>query len=329
MAEVADLARVSHQTVSRVVNGFAGVRPETRKRVEQAILDTGYRRNDAARTLVTKRSGLIGVVSAGSTLFGPVNTLVGIEEAARSSNYSTLLTTLREGSEAEFEAALGQLLDRGVEAVVVIAAHERLVGYTAGTTVGVPLVVVGPSRTDMPHLATMSVNQEHGMRLAVQHISSLRHERIILLGGPHDWIDARQRLRAATEECKNLDLDFEVIEGDWSPGCGYRVATELIARTDTLRPTALLAANDGMALGALAAFREGGWDVPDDVSVMGFDNLPESEYFQPPLTTIHQDFRALGGRVVSTLVSRLEGVATDPPPVDPTLVLRRSTAPLP
>lgn len=326
MAEVAQLAKVSHQTVSRVINGFPGVRPQTRERVEQAIRETGYRRNHAARTLVTNKSGLIGVVTSGSALFGPVNTLVGIEEAARLRNYSTLLTTLREGSKAEFDAVVGQLLDRGVEAVVIIAAHEELVHYAGATTIGVPLIVVGPSRTEASDLSTMSVNQEHGMRLAVQHIASLHHKHILLLSGPHHWIDAQQRLRAATDECTQLAMGFETIEGDWSPECGYRIATDLMSRTDKPQPTAILSANDAMALGALAAFGDGGWSVPENISVMGFDDLPESGYFQPPLTTVHQDFRTLGGRVVAALVAQIQDAPADPTPVDPTLVIRRSTA---
>lgn len=319
---VAQLAGVSHQTVSRVINDFPGVRPETRERVVEAIAALGYRRNNAARTLVTQRSGLIGVIAVGSFLFGPTSTLASIEEASREHGYMTLLSTLRRADEVALRDAVDACLDRAVEAIVIIASRESLVRLSASLRTGVPVIVVGPSPVGADGLHTLSVDQELGGRLAVRHLAELGHREITVLSGPLDWIDAQDRLRGARAECAERGLTATVVDGDWTAARGHEVGLDLVAGG---LPTAVFAANDHMALGLLSAFNAHGARVPDDVSVVGFDDVAGSDYFSPALTTIRQDFTTLGHRVLAAALVLLEGGSPDLTPIAPTLAERAST----
>lgn len=329
--EVAKQAKVSHQTVSRVINGFPGVRPETREHVLKAIDKLGYRRNSAARTLVTQRSGLIGVITVGSFLFGPTSTLVAIEEAARRHGYMVLLSTLREGDDVDLTKAVNDALGQGVEALVIIASRESLVRRTAELRTGVPLLVVGPSPVDVRDLATLSVDQDAGARTAIDYLVGLGHRSIVLLTGPQDWTDAQLRLAAAREECERHGLAYRVYDGDWTAASGYAAAGRLVeergATAGGLVPTALFSANDHMALGVLAGLNAAGVAVPAEVSVIGFDNIAGSDYFSPALTTIEQDFTALGHRVLLASLAMLAGDPPDLTPVPATLLVRDSTGP--
>lgn len=329
MAQVAAHAHVSHQTVSRVVNGAAGVKPATRERVEAAIRELGYRRNNAARTLVTSRSGLIGVIAVGSFLFGPTRTLVGIEEAARSRDFTILLATIRSGGDSElseqFERAIDTCLDRSVEAIIVIAAQEDVVRQVPMFDVDVPLIVVGPPRSHLPGLTTFSVDQRQGARDAVSHLGELGHSRILMLTGPGRWIDAQERRTGALDECAARGIAAEVVAGDWSAASGYAAGKALIS-SSAGTSTAIFSANDDMALGLLAAFNEAEVRVPEDISLIGFDDIPEAAYFSPALTTVHQDFTTLGHRVVEAAAALMRGDEPDMTPVPPKISVRSSTS---
>lgn len=322
LTAVAELAGVSHQTVSRVINGFEGVRPDTKARVVSAIETLGYRRNNAARTLVTQRSGLIGVIAVGSFLFGPTSTLAAIEEASREHGYMTLLSTLRSANDETLTQAVNECLDRSVEVIIIIASRESLMRLSASLRPGVPLIVVGPRPDGMEGLHTLSVDQELGARLAVRHLIDLGHQHITLLSGPPDWVDAQERLRGAIAECAERGVSTSVIEGDWTAHRGYEVGLKLVHEG---LPTAIFAANDHMALGLLAAFNARGVSVPEDISVVGFDDISGSDYFSPPLTTVSQDFTTLGRRVMASALALLDGREADPTLVPPVLTQRRST----
>lgn len=326
MAEVAKVAGVSHQTVSRVINGFPGVRPETRERIEAAIKETGYRRNSAARTLVTRRSGLIGVIAVGSFLYGPTSTLAAIDEAARKQGYTIMLANIREGSEMEFRNAVDSCLDRAVEAVLIIATREALVEYLDSMRIDVPTIVVGPSQDSVPGLNSMCVNQEQGARLAVEHLLELGHRDITLVTGPLNWIESQERYKGAQQACANASLTPTVFEGDWSAAYGYQLGLDLSAPAGSL-PGAIFSANDHMALGLIAAFHERGIKLPDEVSIVGFDDVPEASFYTPSLTTVHQDFTTLGRRVLEAALAILEDEQPDMTPVAATLNVRHSTAP--
>ncbi|WP_241681343.1 LacI family DNA-binding transcriptional regulator [Pseudactinotalea terrae] len=322
MTDVARLAGVSHQTVSRVLNDHASVRPATRERVLAAIEQLGYRRNLSARALVTRRSGLIGIVASGSSRSGPAGTLGALEQAARAASYFVTVAIAPEpepGLHSEIAAAF---VEQGVEGVVVIAPTAEVAEIAQDLNAQVPVLVV--SAWDPPDdVPTISVDQRGGAQLAAEHLLGLGHTDVVHVSGPTDWYDAAARIEgwhttlAAAGVTPRPDL-----VGDWSSERGYELGRSLL---DDL-PTAVFAANDLTALGVLRAFAEAGVRVPDDVSVIGFDDLEGSANFYPPLTTVKQDLRALGAAALGALVEVIAGGDALPRRLPPTLVPRASTA---
>ncbi|MFE4195003.1 LacI family DNA-binding transcriptional regulator [Paenarthrobacter sp. NPDC056912] len=325
MEDVARVAGVSHQTVSRVLNNHPNVSTKTRERVEQAINKLGYRRNTAARSLVTRRSQTIGVLGSEVAEYGPSHTVLGVQQAARDAGYFVSIAGLREVTPETIKDAIAHFMDQGVDGIVVIVPHPGTFEVLRGITAHVPLVAVGSIGDE--RLSGTAVDQRQGARLAVQHLLELGHTRIGHLSGPVDWIDAAARIEGWRDALDEAGLvPAALIEGDWSAECGYREGLK-IAKEGSM--TALFAANDQMALGVLRAFHETGVRVPEDVSVVGFDDQPESAYFIPPLTTVAQDFEELGRRCISLLLDRLEGGVTGTPAtVTPRLVVRSTTAAL-
>lgn len=324
MHDVAARAGVSHQTVSRVLNGDPTVRPATRETVLEAVRALGYRRNRAARALVTRRTATVGVLAPGSALFGPTSTLVAVEGAAREAGYFVSVATVPGWAPEGIGRALEHFMEHGVEALVVIAPHDDAVAALGRVGVEVPVVVVGPASPG-GGLHAVSVDQHRGARLATRHLLDLGHAGVAHVAGPADWIDARERLRGWTDE---LAADARAVPapvlGDWTARSGYEAGRALLAGD---LPTAVFAANDQLALGLLRAFAEAGVRVPEDVSVVGFDDVDGSAYFHPPLTTVRQDFDALGRRCLALVVALLEGAAPADELLEPHLVVRGSTAP--
>ncbi|WP_255491647.1 MULTISPECIES: LacI family DNA-binding transcriptional regulator [unclassified Actinotalea] len=330
MSDVAAVAGVSHQTVSRVLNGHPSVRPETRQRVLDAIAELGYRRNTAARALVTRRTGTVGVVTSGSALFGPTSTLIAVEGAARDAGLFVSVATVARWEAAGMRQVLEHFMDQGVEGVVVVAAHDEAVEAVRAFDAPVPVVMVGPKDLPGGRLHAVAVDQYAGARLAVRHLLDLGHADVVHLAGPQDWLDARARVAGWRDELAAAGITpGEPVEGDWSAGRGYDVGCALV-RGDL--PTAVFAANDQLALGLLRAFAEAGVSVPGDVSVVGFDDVDGSAHFYPPLTTVRQEFAALGRRCMELLVAAIgrgsDGVQDVAPTlIAPRLVVRRSSGP--
>ncbi|MEI2278093.1 LacI family DNA-binding transcriptional regulator [Paenarthrobacter ilicis] len=323
MEDVARVAGVSHQTVSRVLNNHPNVSTKTRERVEDAITELGYRRNTAARSLVTRRSQTIGVLGSEMAQYGPSHTLLGVQQAARDAGYFVSVAGLREVTPETIKDAVAHFMDQGVDGIVVTVPHPGTFEVLRDIAAQVPLVAVGSSGDEQ--LSGATVDQREGARLAVQHLLDHGHSSIGHLSGPADWIDAAARIEGWREAL--TDAGFEpqtLIEGDWSAECGYRAGLT-IARDRTV--TALFVANDQMALGVLRAFHEAGVRVPEDISVVGFDDQPESAYFIPPLTTVAQNFEELGQRSIRLLLDRLDGGTTvEAATVTPHLVVRSTTA---
>ncbi|HET7783455.1 LacI family DNA-binding transcriptional regulator [Pseudarthrobacter oxydans] len=324
LEDVAELAGVSHQTVSRVVNNHPNVSAGTRERVEAVIARLGYRRNTAARSLVTRRSQTIGVLGSELSQYGPANTLLGVERAARDAGYFVSVAALREVSRDAILDAVRHFLDQSVDGIVVIVPHLETLAALAELPIGVPVVAVGPDGNDT--VGGVRVDQRRGAELAVRHLIGQGHVRIGHVAGPQDWIDAVARADGwrSTLASAGLDTDL-IIEGDWSAGSGYEIGRRIAA---TRRATALFVGNDQMALGVLRALTEAGIKVPQDVSVVGFDDQPEAGYFSPPLTVVRQDFEELGRRCMQMMFTAFDG--TEGPRtlvVEPELVLRSSTAP--
>ena len=320
--DVAREAGVSYQTVSRVLNDSPSLRPETRARVLEVIEQLGYRPNQAARALVTSKSRVIGVlVATRAAAYGVQTILYEIEDAAREAGYTIAIATTP-SDEGSVRQALSQLEGQAVEAVVVVAPQARVFDLLSSTPLRVPLVMLDSQRRDLGH--SIAVDQFEGARLATRHLIELGHRSIVHLAGPQDWIEAEARMQGYLREASDNELPIRPpVKGDWTAEFGYRAGRELLNRADF---TAVFCSNDLMALGLLHAFREVGLRVPADVSVIGFDDVPEAAHYWPPLTTIRQDFAEVGRRSIGLLLAELgSGGERHIDPIRPLLVLRSST----
>lgn len=292
--------------------------------MRQAIAQLGYRPNRAARALVTRESMSLGVVTVDTTHYGPASTLFGIEGAARAAGYFVTLATLRTVNATTMREALDYLINAAVDGIAVIAPVDTAVHAVHGLTSHVPLVMVevsGPKE-----IPSVMVDQVLGARLAVRHLIGLGHRTILHVSGPPRWSEAEARVRGWREELGAAGLSAPpVIEGDWTPQSGHDAAAKVLAQPDA---TAVFAGNDQMALGLIKALHEQGRTVPGDLSVVGFDDLPEAPFFIPALTTVRQDFEEVGQRCMETLLALMRGEAKPAPaPVVPELIVRESAAP--
>jgi DNA-binding LacI/PurR family transcriptional regulator len=325
MADVARIAGVSHQTVSRVLNEHPNVRSSTRDRVLAAIRELDYRPNAAARTLVTRRTNTLGVISFNTTLYGPASMLYGIEQAAKQDGYYVTVAVLVALDRRSVLDAVERLREQSVEGIIVIAPQATVVRALASVPRDVPLVAVGCGA--QPGLASVAVDNEAGAYRAVSYLLDLGHPTVHHLSGPRSWLDAQEReagwTRALTE--REIEVPPVLAAGDWSARSGFESGVPIARREDV---SAVFCANDHMALGLLRALQAGGRRVPQDVSLVGFDDIPEAEYFGPPLTTVRQDFDELGRRALRGLV-QLIGDGSPAPSgaaVVPELVVRASAA---
>ena len=323
MADVAKLAGVSHQTVSRVLNDHPNVRPQTREDVLAAIRELGYRPNAAARTLVTGRTCTLGVITFDTTLYGPASMLYGVERAAHP-GYSVSIASLSAFERRSMREAVDRFLGQGVEGIIVIASEMPALEALGGLTTDVPLVAVGCG-TRAP-LDSVAIDNMDGAFRATRYLLDLGHETVHYVGGPDSTLDALERAEGWARALREAGTpEPEILSGDWSARSGYEIGHRLAAMPEV---TAVFSANDQMALGLLRALGEHGRAVPSDVSVVGFDDIPESAYFLPPLTTVRQDFGELGRQALRLLVDRIAGrpVPGTRLPVAPELIVRASAA---
>ncbi|MDH2444842.1 LacI family DNA-binding transcriptional regulator [Amnibacterium sp. CER49] len=326
ITDVARLAGVSYQTVSRVINNASDVSPETRQRILDVIEEVGYRRNRMATALVTNRSTGIGIVTSDSPRLGPIGTLVALEKEARLKGYGTAVVTVEEPYEGSVEHALETLEDAGVAGVVVIAPLVSMAAAVWNARVRVPVEMIAAGVSSTPEVVTYSENQELGARLATQHLIDLGHTDIAHLGGALEWFDAQSRRRGWEGALQDAGLSPGLyLEGDWSPRWAYETTLRLI--DEGRLPEAVFAVSDHTALGLIRAVAERGLRVPEDISVVGFDDVEGSDYFRPPLTTVRQDFPALARSSLEVLLAAIEGRAVSRSPSSPTLIVRESAAP--
>ena len=323
MTDVALRAGVSHQTVSRVVNDHPNVAAPTRERVLAAISELGYRRNPQARALVTQRSQTIGVVTRDTTLYGPASTLLAIELAARTAGYRVSIASARLADPESVAEAVEELVGAAVDGLVVVAVGDALPATVDGLGGRTPVVVVG---AEVGGVSSVRVDQEVGARLATEHLLDLGHDTVHLVTGPLETLDACGRLDGWRAALTDAGAPVpEPVSGDWSARSGHAAAERLLEGSHV---GAVFVSNDQMALGLLRGLHERGLSVPDDVSVVGFDDIPEAEFFTPPLTTVRQHFTEVGGQALAALLSAVDH--PDPQPaarvIAPTLVVRASTA---
>ena len=322
--DVARLAGVSYQTVSRVLNESPSIKDSTKQRVLDVIQEIGYRPNQAARTLVTSKSRTIGILSQQTAYYGPTTSITAIEQAAKEAGYRLSITNISSGEYISIKAGLDYLLSQSIEALVVIAPQVRVFEILAELSIDVPFVTL--QSTDLGGVHSMSVDQVAGARMATRHLIELGHTEIMHISGPQDWIEAEARMQGFLHEINEAELRTRApILGDWSASFGYYAGLELLRFRDF---SAVFASNDQMALGFMHACRELGLSIPGDMSVVGFDDIPEAAHFFPPLTTVRQNFPEIGRRAVSLLISELRGDDghLDHELIMPELVVRESTA---
>jgi DNA-binding LacI/PurR family transcriptional regulator len=325
MSDVAKLAGVSHQTVSRVINGSDQVRADTRERVLAAMRMLDYRPNPVARALVTGRSRTIGVVSFDTTLHGPASTLFGIERAAHEEDYFTSIVSLKSLDRPSVLTAVERLRSQAVDGILVIA--PQLSAARAVVQLPADLAVVAVEAGPDDEVPVVAVDQFAGAAAATRHLLELGHRTVSHIAGPDDWQESRQRVAGWRHALQAAGAEVRPpLTGDWSARAGYELGRRLMAKPGV---TAVFVANDQMALGFLRVLHETGRDVPRDVSVVGFDDVPEAAYFTPPLTTVRQDFMEMGRRSLHLLLREIDNGtrSTTRETVPSELIVRSSTGP--
>ena len=331
--DVAQEAGVSYQTVSRVINDRPDVAPQTRARVQRAITELGYAPNIIARSLIQGRSNTLGVVGFGLELFGPTRVLTGIERAATELGFSLLLSILDRLDADRMDAIVNDLLSRQVDGVLwAVPGHTSVFEWLVDRLGGVAVPTVFLNKSQDPGQQVVAMDNRLGAKLAVEHLLEQGYRRIGIIKGPYGWWEAQEREAGwrATMQAAGIDsLDELEAEGDWSAASGDAGFHALVARSPGL--DAIFACNDQMALGALQAARQLGLDVPHDLAVVGFDDIPEAAYFSPALTTVHQDPREVGAvaveRMNQMIQARREEKTVEPAVswVRPSLVVRSSS----
>jgi DNA-binding LacI/PurR family transcriptional regulator len=324
MADVARLAGVSQQTVSRVLNDSPHVRDDTRARVMEAVRKLEYRPNRLARALVTGRTRTLGVVSFDTTLHGPASMLLGIERAAHDAGYFVSIASIGSLDSASVGGAIERLREQAVDGILVIAPQESAAQALRHLRSDVPVVATEAGAHDGVPL--VAVDQVEGARAATQHLLDLGHRTVWHISGPLDWYEARDRIDGwrATLYAAGAPQP-SVLAGDWSARSGYELGLK-VARERAV--TAVFAGNDQMALGVVRALHELGLRIPADISVVGFDDIPEAAFFTPPLTTVRQNFNEVGRRALLTLLDQLESGARGGTreTIPPELIVRASTS---
>jgi DNA-binding LacI/PurR family transcriptional regulator len=325
MMDVARLAGVSHQTVSRVINSSERVAPETRERVLAAMRMLDYRPSSLARALKTGRSRTIGVISFSTTLHGPASTLFGIERAAHAADYFTSIVSVPAPDGESLRLAVDRLRRQGVDGILTVIPQREPNAALAQVTRDLPLVALeaGPETG----VAMVAIDQVGGASAATTHLLELGHSTVMHVCGPAGWQEAE--LRVAGWRAALLDrglLPEAPLEGDWTPASGYALGQRIALRPEV---SAVFVANDQMALGVLRALQEAERRVPEDVSVVGFDAIPEAAFFMPPLTTIRQDFLAMGREGFRILQDQIDSGRPSEVRVmiPPELVVRQSSSP--
>lgn len=325
MADVARHAGVSSQTVSRVSNGSTSVVPGTRERVLAAMRELGYRPNSAARALKRGEFRTLGVIVFTLSTTGNMRTLEAISVSAAREGYAITMLPVSVPSQDAVHGAFTRLDELAVDAVIVIMEVHLLDSARVLLPPGRPVVVADSDAGD--RYDVVDSDQAGGARDAVRHLVGLGHRTVHHLAGPEESFSARRREQAWRGVLGELGRPVpEPVRGDWSADSGYEWGKRLAADPEC---TAVFAANDQMALGLLRALNEEGRRVPDEVSVVGFDDIPEASSFLPPLTTVRQDFDRVGQQLVTGALRQLRGESEERGrTVVPTeLLLRRSTAP--
>ncbi len=327
MADVARLAGVSAQTVSRVSNGAPGVVDATREQVLAAMKELGYRPNSAARALKSGRFHTIGVILFNISTTGNTRTLEAIATSAAAEGYAITLLPVAAATQDSVRGAFTRMGELAVDGIIMLMEAHLL----DASTVTLPpraLAVVADSNAG-DRYRVVDTDQVGGAQAAVQHLLQLGHDTVWHVAGPSYSYSAERRVEAWRSALESRRRQVpEPLRGDWTADSGYQAGLQLAQEPDC---TAVFVSNDQMALGVLRALHEHGRRVPEDISVVGFDDVPEAGSYLPPLTTVHQDFSEVGRRCVEELLKQIrdDREATGTTLVPTRLVTRASTAPPP
>ncbi|WP_214957530.1 LacI family DNA-binding transcriptional regulator [Arthrobacter sp. ISL-69] len=323
--DVARVAGVSHQTVSRLLRGYEGIRPQTKARVMDALQELGYRPNLAARSLTTGRSHRIGALTHEIDQVGPSKIAQGASVAAREAGYLLDIVTLDMSNTDAINESLELIMQHDLAGVLALASTDEMTLAFEAADFRVPAYIAAEEEDASSNRSELT---SVGLPALIAHLAGLGHRTLLHIAGSTTYSAARNRSRAYEAAVADLSLHSQgVVHGDWSAKSGYDAMMGLRGK---LQATAVVAANDQMALGAVLALTEQGYRIPEDISVAGIDDIPEAGYFSPPLTTLRVDFAAQGRNAVQQLLAQIEGSAPPPPTgLTSQLITRRSTGPAP
>jgi len=328
------MAGVSTQTVSRVINERPDVSVQTRRHVQDVIEKLGYRPSALARSLIRRRSHTLGVVTAGLNYIGPSRTLNGITAAAEEAGYALLLKELPRFDANNNEPILHALISRHVDGIIwAVQEVGENRSWIKNLSLNFDVPIVHLTMEPRENLSVVSINNYSGVRMAMSHLLEQGYRHVGHISGPLDWWEARQRMRAWKDAMSEAGMEFYDrcwAEGNWSSASGTRAAEKLLDQYHDM--DSILVANDQMALGAMQVAHRKGLRIPQDLGMVGFDNIPESAYFWPSLTTVHPDQYNLGKVAVEKIIKIIDAGWDDSAPIspasvtlEPTLVIRDSS----
>ena len=338
LQDVATLAGVSIKTVSRVVNNQGEITDATRQRVQAAIDELGYQPNILARSLVSRRTDTLAVVAWGIDYFGPSRVMVGIEQQAEELGYSLFLDLVPQPDTHNSERILSTLLSRRVDGIIwaVPEVGDNRAWFSAEVLERFPPIVF-LSMAPRAGLMIVAANNRSGARQAVAHLIQQGRRRIGVITGPMAWWEARQRHAGWEESLQQSGLEPSAalqVESYWSAAGGERATQQLLRQAPDV--DAIFACSDQIALGALQTLHQTGRAVPEQVAIVGFDNMPESAYFWPPLSTVYQKLVTVGHTSVQNLHQMIEArrrhaerPETSTAFIEPELIIRASSGPVP
>ncbi len=326
LRDIAKMAGVSYQTVSRVINNHPYVAEATRQRVLDLINALDYHPNKAARSLAGHQANTIALVASEIHDYGPAQVVINIERAAKTLGYELVLSIATDTSSSSMRAAINSILHYRVDGILILKPISGI-SYPEMMQISGGLPIVQINSQNDPAAPSMMIDQDYGMRCLLDHLIDIGHREMAVIYGPSNYYDAIVRQLACGTFLHEKGLQaVDSREGDWTAVSGYQSMKSMLEQGRHF--TAVLAANDQMALGAMRAMREHGLRIPQDISIVGFDDVPEAAFYEPPLTTIRQDFALLGENSIAYLVERIQKPDT---PVEcrqirPQLFERLSTA---
>jgi DNA-binding LacI/PurR family transcriptional regulator len=321
--DVARLAGVSHQTVSRVINKAEYIKDDTRSKVQSAMQELGYVPNAAARALVTSKSKIVGILVSDIVYHGPAGMMHAMEKEARRGGFFAISASVDPLDSGSIAQGIEHLRRLGIEGLVVITPQSDSVQAVERLVTDIPVVFIDSPNNSKELSAEL--DNYAGAKRATEHLISLGHKNIVHVSGPAGWFDSAPRIVGYEDAMRNAKLEPKVFAGDWTVPTGYEIGRNI--ELDSTKVTAIFAANDQLALGLMRALRQRGYAIPERISIIGFDDVPEAAYYEPPLTTMRPDFAELGRVAMEMMLGKINSEKTlRADTLVPELIVRESTA---